>query len=305
MRSNPGVRMGVGAGFVFVRQLERLLSPGALRRALSPLIAMRVATKRSRPFLPLPRCLGGASFQITRRQQRKNYLNKTLEFFPERLGTSKWRERVQINGLEYLESARRQNRPVILAFWHFGPYILLRFWLRAAGIPAANLVEGRSQNRSVLKQFKDCVSPFPQIPTAFHREDQLRDAIKFVFTRNPLLVAIDMLNGKQMDVPVDEHCQFGMANGAIRIAMHNSTELIPCSIVETDAWRFQIQIAPPVPPALLASGDPLPVGRYLLDAMLPLMRAHPEQCTERLVKQFTRIDSKNPALSKMETMKSY
>jgi len=144
-----------------------------------------------------------------------------------------------------------------------------------------------------MKRLKDRVSPLPEIPIAFGREDQLREAIAFVASGNPLLVAIDVLTGKQMDVPVAEHWQFGMASGAIRLAMRNSAELIPCSIAEVGAWRFQIHLGPPVPASMLASGDPIPVGKHLLDAMLPVLRQYPEQCTERLVKQFKRLDSKN------------
>ena len=293
MRSPPCVQMGVGAAFVFIRQLERIFPPSALRYVLTPFIAVRVAVKRNRPFLPLPKSLGRGSFQITKHQQRKNYLNTALEFFPERLGYPKWRNRLQIIGLEYLESAQRQKRPVILAFWHFGPYILLRFWLRAAGFPAANLVEGRSQNRSALKQLKDRVSPFPEIPTAFHREDELRQALRFVATGNPLLIAIDILNGKQIDVPMDEQWQFGMASGAIRMAMRSGAELIPCSIAEASPWRFQIRLGPPVPAPLLESADLPLIGKHILHAMLPVLREHPEQCTERLLKQFGPIDSRN------------
>jgi lauroyl/myristoyl acyltransferase len=293
MGSNPCVRVGIGAVLVLVRRLERIFPPAALRLVLAPFIAARVAVKSSRPFLALPECLGKRNFQITKRQQRRNYLNTTLEFFPEQLGTAKWRDRLQIFGIEHIETARREKRPVVMAFSHFGPYVLQRYWLRAAGFPAANLVEGHSKNRSVLNWLKDRVSPFPEIPTAFHREDQLREALTFVSAGNLLLVAIDILNGKQMNVPVDEHWQFGMASGAIRIAMRNGAALIPCSIVEVDAWRFQIRLGPPVPASLLASGDPLPIGRHLLDALLPVLREYPEQCTERLVKQFARIDSKN------------
>jgi hypothetical protein len=180
-----------------------------------------------------------------------------------------------------------------LAFWHFGPYFLMRYWLRASGFPAATLVEGRSQNRSQMKQLKDRVSPFPEIPIAFGRKDQLRDAIDFVASGNPLLIAIDVLTGKQIDVPVDEHWQFGMASGAIRMAMRYGAELIPCSIAEVGAWRFQLHLGPPVPPQLLASGDPRLPGKHLVAAMLPVLRQHPEQCTERLLKQFTRIPSKD------------
>jgi len=92
---------------------------------------------------------------------------------------------------------------------------------------------------------------------------------------------------------VDERWQFGMASGAIRLAMRNSAELIPGSIAEVGAWRFQIHLGPPVPASMLASGDPIPVGKHLLDAMLPVLRQHPEQCTERLVKQFKPFDLKD------------
>lgn len=293
MRRNPAVQVGVGAGFVLVRWLERIFSAQALRRVLAPCIALRVAFKHSRPSLPMPECLGGGTFQISKQQRRKDYLNAALEFFPEQLGTPKWRDRLQIIGVEYLESALRQKRPVILVFWHFGPYFLLRYWLRAAGFPVATLVEGQSQNRSVLKRLKDRVSPFPEIPTAFYPEDQMRDAIQFIASGNPLLIASDVLTGKQMDVPIDEHWRFGMANGAIRLALRHGAELIPCSIIETDAWRFQIRLGPPVPAQTLASGRTLSAGKHLLDALLPALREYPEQCTGRLLKQFQRSKSKN------------
>lgn len=297
MRSNPCVRVGVGAAFVFVRSLERIFTPSALRRILVPFIAARVAVKRTQTVLPMPGCLGNGNFQITKSQRRKNYLNTTLEFFPEQLGAPKWRDRLKILGLEHLETARREKRPVILAFCHFGPYFLMRYWLRAAGFRAATLVEGRAEDRSVMKRLQDSVSPFPEIPIAFGRENQLRDAIAFVHSGNPLLVAIDVLNGRQLDVPVDEHWQFGMATGAIRMAMRSDAELIPCSIGEIGPWRFQLHLGPPVPRALLAAADPLLPGKHLIEAMLPIFRAHPEQFTERLLKQFARVGSKNRAVA--------
>jgi lauroyl/myristoyl acyltransferase len=293
MRPNGGVRVGVGAAFVFVRCLERIFSPDALYRVLWPWIAARVAVKHSRPSLPLPGCLGDGKFQISKSQRRSDYLNTTLEFFPERLSTPKWRDRLEIIGLEYLEAARQQKRPVILAFSHFGPYFLLRYWLRAAGCPAATLVEGQSEDRTLMKRMKDGVSPFPEIPTAFHRGDQLRETIEFLTAGNPLLIAIDILTGKQMDVPLDEHWQFGMATGAMRMALRHGAELIPCSIIDDGAWRFRIRLGPPVPGSLLASGDTLLAGKHLLDAMLPAWRERPQQSSERLIKQFRRRDPKN------------
>ncbi len=285
--------MGIGAVFVFVRCLERMFSPRAFRRVSAPCIEARIAFKRSRHSLPLPGCLGDGEFRISKERRRNDFLNAALEFFPERLGTPKWRERVQIDGMQYLETARREKRPVILAFCHFGPMSLLRYWLRAAGFPAAILVKGESQIRSPMKRLKDRVSPFPEVPTVFYQENQLRDTIKFLAAGNPLLIAIDVSLGKKMDIPVDEHWQFGMSNGAIRMAMRHGAELIPCSIIDEGDWRFQIRLGPPVPASLLAAGDPVPAGKFLLDAMMPLWREHPEQGSRCLLKKFQRADLRN------------
>jgi hypothetical protein len=71
--------------------------------------------------------------------------------------------------------------------------------LRAAGIPAATLIGGRSENRSKLMQRADRFAPFAEIPTVFSLE-RLRAATEFLATGNPLLIALDHPAGKQMDV---------------------------------------------------------------------------------------------------------
>ena len=49
-------------------------------------------------------------------------------------------------------------------------------------------------------------------------------------------------------------------------------ELIPCSIIDEGDWRFQITPrSAGAGKSLLAAGDPLPAGKYMLDAMMPLM----------------------------------
>ena len=290
MPTNSALGLGNRAAFVFIRRLERLLSPSALRRLLMPFVAARVVFRHRRPPQSLPECLGGGEFRTTKRQQRISTLNTTLEFFPEQLGTPKWRDRLQIEGLQYLEAARQQKRPVILAFCHFGPYSLLRYWLRAIGIPAATLVKGESRERTFTRRLKDRVSPFPEVPTAFHRDDQLRDALEFLAPGNVLLTAVDIMSGKKMDLPVDEDWQFWMATGPIRMAMRHHAELIPCSIIDKDDWHFQIRLGPLVPAPLLASGDPALPGKNLLDSMLPVWREHPEHCTKEFLRKFHRGD---------------
>jgi lauroyl/myristoyl acyltransferase len=302
MGKNQSARRDIGASLVFTaaRGIERIFPPATLRRVMLPLIGARVAFKRNRPMMPLPSCLGeGKTFQISPQQIRKNYLNSLLEYFPDRLSTAKWRDHLRISGIEYLEAACRQKHPVILAFCHFGPYLLLRSWLRAAGFPAAFFVKGESKNRSAKRQLEDRVSPFPEIPTALHRGDQLREMLDFVTSGTPLLIAVDVLTEKQMEVPVDEHWQFGMASGALRVAIRHRAELIPCSIIDEGDWRFQITLGPPVPSEWVRAGDTLRAGKHILDALLPALRAHPEQCTERLLKLFQQIDLRPNVLNEL------
>jgi hypothetical protein len=296
MGQNQSVWPGMGAWLAFtaLRRLERILSPAALYRLMKFLVGMRVAFKRVRSSMPLPGCLGeGKIFQISSQQIRKNLLNAMLEFLPDRLGTAKWRDHLRVSGSEYLETARQQKRPIILAFSHFGPYILLRPWLRAMGFTAVAMVGGDSVNRSGMKLLADRVSPFPEISPALYRGNQLRDMIEFVAARNPLLLAVDVLIGKQMDLSVDDHWRFGMARGAVRVAMSQQAELIPCSIIDEGNWHFHIKLGPPVPQEVLHSGDTLRAGKHILDALLPEWRAHPEQCTERLVKLFQPVEIRN------------
>ncbi|HXT10665.1 MAG TPA: hypothetical protein VN873_03815 [Candidatus Angelobacter sp.] len=308
MRPLKAFRVGIAwLAFITMRRLERIFSVTLLRCVMTPFISLRVACKRKHSSIPLPECLCSGTgvspvrtgthgrgaratkpnqFRISKQWQRQDRLNAALEFFPDRLDEPKWRDRLKIRGLEYLETARRQKRPVVLAFCHFGRYSLLRYWLRAAGYPAAMVVKGRSEDRSPLKRLKDRYSPFPKIPTAFYNENQLREMIEFVAAGNPLLMALDVKLGKKLHVPVDDDWQFRMSSGPIRLAMRQRAELMACLIVDHGGWNFEITLGPPVPVEVIESGNELRAGEHLLETILPILRAHPEQCIEMLVKAF-------------------
>jgi lauroyl/myristoyl acyltransferase len=296
MRSTKSARISISALVVFhlIRFLERIFSPGMLYRTFAFIAWVRPAFKRQRSARPVPECLGGEKqIQASRQPRWRSSLNRVLQFFPDRLAIEKWRGRLQLDGAEYLETARKQKRPIVLAFCHFGPFSLLRYWLRTVGIPASTLVRGQSEDRSEAKRLQDRVSPFPEIPTALYHENQLRDAVKFLASGNPMLVAIDVLIGKQMDVPVDQQWQFTMATGAIRLAVREGAELIPCSIADVGEWWFQIKLGPPVPRELLQAEEILSAGKHLIEAMLPEFQKYPEQCSDRLLSLFRRTDSSN------------
>ena len=133
-------------------------------------------------------------------------------------------------------------------------------------------------------RLKDEFSPFPEVPIAFYN-DQLRAADEFIVTGNPLLVPIDVPVQKQIHVPFCADWTFQMAAAAVRLAIRHHAELIPCTIVDEGRWRFTIRLGEPVPQELLLSkNDWLPAGKHLVDQMIPIFRARPEQCRPDLIR---------------------
>jgi lauroyl/myristoyl acyltransferase len=163
-----------------------------------------------------------------------------------------------------------------------------RFWLQAAGIPAATLRAGKAEDRAKWKRLEverleDKLSPFPGIPTTLHL-DQLREANEFLAAGNALLIAIDNDLGKQMNVPVCEGWTFQMAAGAVRLAIRHRAELIPFVLIDEGCWRFQMKLGRPVPAEYLATqADWTHAGKHLVNEMLPHFRNHPQQCSKLMV----------------------
>jgi len=282
-----------------MRRLERALSPDALHQLIALSFRARPADKRPFPALLLPRSLQreGRQFVTLREKRRADYFNGILDFFPDQLSSPKWRDRVEFEGLEHLAAARKNKKPVVLVFCHFGPFFLLRYWLRAAGFPAATLNRGHAEIRPPRKQLADSLSPFPEIPFTFY-QDQLRELVEYLQSGNLLLVALDVEAGKQLHVPFDDQCHVRVASGPLRLAQRHHAELLACIITDLGRWRFRIKLGPPVPEEFLRAGQEAEAVKKLIQALLPELRAHPEQCVQRVLNLFQPAppppDSPNP-----------
>jgi lauroyl/myristoyl acyltransferase len=279
-----------GRWFFFMwRRVERRLSPRALYFILKPFFYVRAAIncalRKRRYATPRPDFLRvPLPYRAERRQRMNDYLNRVLEFFPDRLSEEKWSQNCRVEGLEYVQTALRNKRPMVLACCHFGAFEQSRFWLRARGIPAAALRGGKAESRRLLMRLKDKFSPFPEVPIALYG-DQMRAIDEFIAAGNALLVAIDAPVSKQIDVPFGEGWTFQIAAGAVRLAARHGAELIPISVVDEGHWKFTIKLGQPVPRELLLSrNDWLPAGRHLIDQMIPIFRAWPEQCRPDLIR---------------------
>ena len=270
-----------------LRGTERLLPVRILYWLLHPYAFTRTFLDRRPPARCWPAYLGArATAPAASRNPTSLYLNRVLEYLPDRLSSPQWRERCQIIGLDRLREPRQRGRPVMLAFCHFGPISLTAFWLRSHGIPVTSLKFGKAKARERAKRRKDRYTPFPTIPSALYL-DQLREVVRLFSSGGTLLVAIDFRTGRQLDVPIAEGWTFRMATGAMRLAARHGAELIPCNIIHEGPWRFRIELGQPVPREHL-TGEPdlIAAGKHLIAESLPHWRHHPEQCHPDLLQLF-------------------
>jgi lauroyl/myristoyl acyltransferase len=270
---------------------------------LTPIAFARSVSQKPFQRVPQPACLGNGVSAA--RESTGALLNRTLEFFPDRLADARWSKRCRIDGLEHWRDARRRGHPVILAFGHFGPFRVFREWMRAAGVPASALIAADPETRPKLKRLEDAVHPFPETPTCFCL-NQLRAASAFVAAGNTLFVALDHPVGKRLMIPLDAEWSFEMSAGALRLAARHGAELIPCAIVDEGGWRFRIQLGRPVPEKFLANDAELVrAGKHLLDELLPVFRSHPEQCEGKLLERFRPAAAPETALQFSSALSSF
>jgi hypothetical protein len=267
------------AFFPILRGAEYCLPVAVFYTVLKPFYQARgffYTVFNRRKKVPLPAFLQLSQTRRVRSDLRAAfYLNHVLDYFPERLAGEKWKGRCRIEGVEHLQAARQSGRPVILAFYHFGPYFLLRSWLRVAGFAAGSYVAGKKFQRTTVRQFTDRFYPWPKI-TFSH--DDTNAADEFLKAGNLLMVALDVPHDRQIHVPFGKDWSFKMAVGAMAQARSHQAELIPCGIIEEGAWNFRIKLGSPVPQEYLAmEADWVRAGEHLLNEMLPLIQAHPDQ----------------------------
>jgi len=279
--------------------MERRLSIRQFYCAIRTAAFTRAVLRGNAPPIPLPPCLRSANSPPTIRASHTSYyLNRALRYLARALASPKWKDRCRIQGLEQVRKAQEEGVPHILAFCHFGPYHLLPFWLRAAGLPVTAFLGGKSNAGPGPAWFEDRVSPCREMPTVFY-EDQMREVIKSLAAGNWLLMAIDSGAGHRVDVPVGNGWSFPMATGAIRLACRHRARLISCCIIDEGRWRFRIELGRAAPtPYLAGNEDWTRAGRHLLDEMLIHFRSYPSQCSSGLVRSFQPRRDQTAALTK-------
>jgi lauroyl/myristoyl acyltransferase len=271
-----------------LRGLERWLSAPVYCRLLYPVALVRAVIHGWLKGLPsgawptgLP---GGHPPRAHRLYRLPIYLNRTFEYLPDRLAGPKWSGYCRFIDLDPVKRLVDAGRPVVLVYAHFGPFTLLRNWLRSVGVPVAMFAGGQARNRAAMKRRQDRWALIPEVALTFY-QDELGDAIRHLERGRPLAITVDSNSGRQIRVPASEGWSCRLATGPVRLARRHRAVLVPCAIYNEAPWHVAIEFAAPVSESSLEAGDE-PAGAEVMAGLMPILLAHPEEWTPQLAARF-------------------
>jgi lauroyl/myristoyl acyltransferase len=221
---------------------------------------------------------------------RRTELNmvRFLWMIPDRLKQTRWQRRFRFTGREQFEQLSAQGRPVILAVLHFGPLLVIRYWLRAHGWEAAFLTDTLLTCLDYITRLSDQASGLAAIPHTFDVR-RLKPVYQFLRSGGMLVVAVDGPHGRKWDVPADD-LTLRMAPGALRLAAGTHAVVVPCLISAERPLGLTIHFGNPVPDDWVADPAQHPAACvHLLREFLPVLRARPEQCSSLLLPRIQRL----------------
>ena len=203
----------------------------------------------------------------------------TLVLLQDRLDSPRWRERLTHSGSAPNEIAVWGQRPVIVTFIHTGAFALLRYWLRARGIPAAMLLRARPQlmiRSAEFEQRADDRYDLHGVPPYFDIQSELRDAVRFLEPGRVLVVALDGAHVSEKVEPclVNGH-PILLQDGAVRLARHADAVMIPATVQRRGFLRFEVQFGPQVPDELVRQRNSRPAMQYLADILWAQAASNP------------------------------
>jgi hypothetical protein len=148
----------------------------------------------------------------------------------------------------------------------------------------------RPAHRVYLDDLNDTSSGLRGIPHLFDLT-QLRQAVDFIQHQRLLMVAVESGRGHELLVEGNDY-SLAMATGPIRMAARVNGLVVPCLALATGPFRLTLRVGTPI----AADGDLQAVCAQVMDAFVPILRAHPEQCERELIRAF-RLVAPDPDLA--------
>ena len=288
-------KLGIGWGsFYFVRFCERVLPLSLFSLLLWPLAAAwdLMQIRERKPWAHwhrFPRSWRPKRWRYILRHSLGLYHSQLFYMWPDRLTRPRWLNRCRFEGDRKLLELAEDDRGIVLASIHFGPFEILPYWLRAHGIPATSVRADPPAALQSLTNYQYSLSP-PADPPVFIFASDLTLVPRFSHIRKiigpgrRLLVMVDPNRGVTADIPFEDRL-FHMATGAIQLAQMAGARLMPCMITEDSNWKFTIHIGTPVPQEWIGrSPDMQAIGTHLLREFSKVVTRFPVQCKMRCLR---------------------
>ncbi len=226
-----------------MRASEAVMPPGLLRLLLLPLVIplalrdlrQRVKLEAGWRHLRVSPPDQGAWFK----ELVRFHLVRFITFWPDRLAMPRWQQRIEFHGLASIKASLAAGKPVVLVCLHHGPIHLLRYLLRAGGVPCAMVVLESRAERLAVREWKDSLSPPAGTPNVFCR-DELKSMRRFMEQGGCLLVAADYGRGKMSEAAFGP-AKIKVASGAFRLAESVEAMVYSVLVQETTPWHFVVE----------------------------------------------------------------
>jgi hypothetical protein len=269
------------------RGAERVLPPIALWWLIWPLneaLAIRSAWRNRERVpasrLPLPAGSNPPSLFRRWRHFRRQQSHWWLLGWIDRLHAPRWQRRLAVHDLEKLTSVMAE-RPVIVCSLHTTSVLTLAAWLRSLGIPATHVPMDMTWFTNPARLRKQAVAQ--RMGMAFTlRPDRPRAMVEFLKPGNLLVLTADFTGGRVTNVPWRD-ASVVVATGLFRLARSTGAAVVPVLILETGRWRYEVTVFDPVPQNMIDAGDTDAAARHVVDHLLPLATAQPDQAMAVLV----------------------
>jgi hypothetical protein len=206
-----------------------------------------------------------------------------IALFYDRLDSPAWRRRIAVRGNPPNRLPGWDRQPVVVAFFHTGGFPILRYWLRAHGVPAAlylNTLPRVARHAQKLRDHADQTLGLTGIPHHFSGGESLREAVRFLQPGRTLLIALEERDfRKPPELYTVNGLSIGLNRVAFRLALLSGALLMAAAVRECGPCRFEITFSPPVPARLMHDDGLVPANQYLLGQLGPGMENDPASLT--------------------------